>query len=95
MEETRAKFWTNIDADINKSKSCELDSKRDAKESQREQELLDTNMEERINPLLGRWTYLRQMLMMEERYRVEARDMDKSLVRKIDKAKGVVRETTE
>ena len=32
LEKARAKFWTNIDADINGAKSCELDAKRDSEE---------------------------------------------------------------
>ena len=35
LDEARAKFWTKINAIINKSKSCESDTNRDAKEIRR------------------------------------------------------------
>ena len=45
LKEVRAKFWTNTDANIIETKSCELDAKRYVKEIQRYQELMEMELE--------------------------------------------------
>ena len=53
MEEAKAKFWTKINAYINKSKSCELDAKKYSKEIRREQEFMEMDLEGGFDYLLG------------------------------------------
>ena len=53
-----AKFWTNIDADINETKSFKYNTNRDAKESWRDREMMDMDLEGRLGLQRG----LRQRL---------------------------------
>ena len=85
LEEARAEFWININADINKAKSCESD----AKEIRREWELTYMELEGRLDSLLGGRRDLRQRPRAAERERDNARDRAELLVRKIDEAEGM------
>ena len=87
LEEARAEFWININADINKAKSCESD----AKEIRREWELTYMELEGRLDSLLGGQRDLRQRLRVDKRERKNSRYKSKSLVRYIDEADGIVR----
>ena len=49
LEDSRNKFWTDIDAGINEANSCESNAKRDAKEIWREQELMEIYLEGRLD----------------------------------------------
>ena len=84
MQEARAKFWTKINASINEAKICELDAKRDAEESRRERELMDMDLEGRLDSLLGGWRDLMQRLREDKRKRDDSRDRAESLVRNIN-----------
>ena len=82
MEEARAKFWTNIAAAINKSKSFKSDTKRDTREIKRYWKLTYTEMEASIYYLLAGRRVLRKILRATEMDK--ARDRSESLVRNID-----------
>ena len=93
LEEARAGFRTNIDVNINEAKISK--SKRDAEEIRREKELTDMELEVRLDSLLGVRKDIRKMLRKVKRESDETRDRDEFIVSKIDKAKGMLRETRE
>ena len=92
LKEARAKFRTNIDANINKTTICESDAKRDAKKIRRDWKAMDLELEGVLNSLLGGRRDLRQRLREPGRERGNARHRAESLLRKIDEAKRMVRE---
>ena len=69
-----------------------MGAKRDSKESQRDQKLMDMELEGMFNSLLGGWRDLMQRLRAAERQMNNTRDRSELIVRNIYKAKGMVRE---
>ena len=55
MEEARPKILTNINFNINESKSFELDAMRYREEIQREKKLMVMELGGGLNSLLGEW----------------------------------------
>ena len=74
---------------------AKLDVKRDAGDIRRERELMDVDLERRIDSLLGGRRYLGQRPGSDERERNNAMDKAESLVRYIDETDGIVREVRE
>ena len=90
LKEARAEVWTNIDANINRTKSCELEANRDATERRRGGGVMYMDLEERLDSLLWVIRNLMQRLRAAGMESDDARYRDKSLVRNIEEGKRMV-----